>query len=135
MNRGMERRAIFIDDEDAEAFLSLVGDGGERWGVWCHAACLMSTHYHLLLHDEGGLLSRAMRHIDGVFTQFFNRRRGRDGSLMRGRYRSRVVEEEGYLLEVVRYIHANPVKAGIVKRASDYEWSSHGWYLESKAPR
>ena len=88
MNRGMERRAIFIDDEDAEAFLSLVGDGGERWGVWCHAACLMSTHYHLLLHDEGGLLSRAMRHIDGVFTQFFNRRRGRDGSLMRGRYRS-----------------------------------------------
>jgi hypothetical protein len=54
---------------------------------------------------------------------------------MRGRYRSRVVQEEGYLLEVVRYIHANPVKAGIVERASDYKWSSHRWYVERKAPR
>ena len=134
MNRGMERRAVCIDDDDAEAFLALVAEAGERWKVWCHAACLMGNHYHLLLHDEGGSLGRAMRHIDGVFTQFFNRRRKRDGPLMRGRYRSRVVERESYLLEVVRYIHINPVEAGIVKRAGDYPWSSHRWYLEARAP-
>jgi hypothetical protein len=93
------------------------------------------NHYHLLLHDERGLLSRAMRHIDGVFTQFFNRRRDRDGSLMRGRYRSRLVEGERYLLEVVRYIHANPIEARLVERAADYAWSSHRWYLEKTAPK
>ena len=77
MDRSMERRAIFIDDADAHAFLRLFGDVGERWGVWCHASWLISNHAYLLLHDEGGLLSRAMRYIDGVFTLFFNRRRGR----------------------------------------------------------
>jgi REP element-mobilizing transposase RayT len=134
MNRGMEQRAIFIDDEDAGTFFDLVADAGERWQVWCHAACLMNTHYHLLLHDQGGSLSRAMRHIDGVFTQSFNRRRKRDGPLMSGRYLSRVVEREGYLLEVIRYIHTNPVEAGLVNRAAEYAWSSHCWYLEPGAP-
>lgn len=70
MNRGMERRAISIDDDDAEASFTLVAEAGERWKVRCHAACLTSSHYRLLLRDESGYLGRAMRHIDGVFTQF-----------------------------------------------------------------
>lgn len=130
MNRGQGGRDIFLDDEDRERFLGLAAECGRRWDVWTHAYCVMTNHYHLLLHDEGGRLSRAMRHIDGVYTQWFNKKRGSDGALMRGRFRSRVVQREGYLVEVVRYLHLNPVDAGLVERASDYPWSSHRAYLE-----
>ena len=129
MNRGQCGREIFWDDEDRERFLDLVGDCGKRWNVWVYAYCLMSNHYHLLLHDEDGRLDRAMRHIDGVYTQWFNRKYRRDGALMRGRYRSRVVQSEQYVVEVVRYLHMNPVDAGLAERAGDYEWSSHRAYL------
>jgi len=132
MNRGRVGREIFLDDEDRERFLLLVEDCTSRWNVWTHAYCLMSTHYHLLFEDKDGRLDRAMRHIDGVYTQWFNRKHQRDGTLMRGRYRSRVVQSEGYVVEVVRYLHMNPVDAGIVERAGDYEWSSHRAYLGQK---
>ncbi|MBI5504018.1 MAG: transposase [Deltaproteobacteria bacterium] len=134
MNRGLDRRAIVEDDEDADAFFDLLSEAHKRWQIRCHAACLMTNHYHLLLEDVAGLLSRAMRHIDGVFTQRFNRRYGRDGALMKGRYRSQLVDHDGYLLEVVRYIHANPVDAGMVSRGAEYPWSSHRWYLARTAP-
>ncbi len=133
MNRGLERRALFVDDADRERFLALVSDAGKRWGVLPHAYCLMRNHYHLLLEDRDGRLSRAMRHVDGVHTQAFNRRHDRDGPLMRGRFRSRVVQQERYLAEVVRYIHSNPVDAGLVNRARDYSWSSHRAYLDLEA--
>ncbi|MBN1945475.1 MAG: transposase [Bradymonadales bacterium] len=129
MNRGQAGREIFLDDEDRERFLSLLEDCASRWNVWTHAYCLMSTHYHLLLEDEEGRLDRAMRHLDGVYTQTFNRKYNRDGTLMRGRYRSRVVQTEGYVVEVVRYLHMNPVAAGLVEKAGDWEWSSHRAYL------
>ena len=135
MNRGLDRRVLFRVEADHVDFLDLVGQIGPRWNVWCHALVLMGNHYHILLQDEGGRLSRAMRHIDGVFTQKFNHRHNRDGPLMRGRYRSRLVDDETYLLEVIRYIHINPVKAGRVDRAGDYQWSSHRQYLAPEAPQ
>jgi putative transposase len=134
MNRGLERRTIFAGEGDAFAFFELVAEAGSRWNLRCHAACLMSNHYHLLVQDVDGQLSRAMRHIDGVFTQQFNRTHNRDGPLMRGRYRSQLVDCEDYLVEVIRYIHLNPVKARIVDQASQYPWSSHRWYLARHAP-
>ncbi len=134
MNRGLEQRDIFTGDSDAQVFFDLLAETRKRWNLRCHAVCLMNNHYHLLVHDLDGQLSRAMRHIDGVFTQSFNRRHRRDGPLMRGRYRSQLVDSEGYLLEVIRYIHLNPVKARIVARASEYLWSSHRWYLTRRAP-
>ncbi len=134
MNRGLERRDILVEEEDFEDFLGLVGEVGPRWDVWSHAVCLLGNHYHLLVHDEGGALGRAMRHINGVHTQRFNRRHGRDGQLMRGRYRSRLVQEEGYLLEVIRYLHTNPTEAGLVRRAGDHPWSSHRHDLQPEAP-
>lgn len=129
MNRGLERRTIFANDPDRERFLALVGDAGRRWNVRPHVFCLMRNHYHLLVEDRDGRLSRAMRHIDGVYTQAFNRRHDRDGPLMRGRFRSRIVQQERYLVEIVRYIHSNPVRAGLVERAVEYPWSSHRAYL------
>ena len=129
MNRGRGGEPIFVDDDDRERFLALLGECWERWGVRTAAYCLMTNHYHALVIDEQSNLSRAMRHVDGVYTQWFNRRSGADGALMRGRYRSRVVQTEGYVGEVVRYIHTNPIEPGLCNRAGEYQWSSHRVYL------
>jgi putative transposase len=134
MNRGASGTHIYRDDHDRLAFLDLVEDCALRWRVRTAAVCLMDNHYHALVYDEQGMLSRAMRHLDGVYTQRFNRRYDRDGSLMRGRFQDRLVESEGYVLEVVRYLHTNPVRAGLAKRAADYRWSSHGAYLTGNTP-
>jgi hypothetical protein len=90
---------------------------------------LMPNHFHLLIEDTEGLLSRGMRHVLGVYTQRFNKRHRTDGALFRGRFRSRLVETEEYLGEVVRYIHLNPVRANLAKTAGAYRWSSHIHYL------
>ena len=132
MNRGRTGQPIFGDDRDRHKLLSLLGGCSSRWGVHPVAYCLMDNHYHALLQDEEGRLSRAMQHVDGVFTQWYNRRHNSDGSLMRGRYRSRVVQEEDYVAEVVRYIHCNPIGPGLVERAGDYQWSSHRLYLNGE---
>ena len=128
MNRGAGRRDIFADDSHRERFLELLGALLERFGVETHAYCLMDNHYHLLLHTPEANLSRAMRHLDGVYTQHFNRSTATDGPLFRGRYRSIVVDADQYLLEVSRYIHRNPLDAGIVDNLSDYPWSSYRAY-------
>jgi hypothetical protein len=88
----------------------------------------MGNHYHLLLRTPDANLSRAIRHLDGVYTQHFNRSTGTDGPLFRGRYRSIVVDADQYLLQVSRYIHRNPLEAGIVDELVDYPWSSYRAY-------
>ena len=128
MNRGAGRRDIFADDDQRERFLDLLGELLERFGVETHAYCLMGNHYHLLLHTPAANLSRAMRHLDGVYTQHFNRSNATDGPLFRGRYRSIVVEADQYLLQVSRYIHRNPLEAGLVDDLVDYPWSSYRAY-------
>jgi REP element-mobilizing transposase RayT len=134
MNRGQARQAVFLDDDDRADFLELVADARARWGVRTHALCLMDNHVHLLVEDPDGALSRAMRHVFGIHSQRFNARHGADGPLFRGRYRSRLVQHETYLAEVVRYIHLNPVTDGLVDRARDWPWSSHRHYLRGPPP-
>ena len=131
MNRGAGAQDVFVMGDDYENFLELAGEASVRWGLRIHAAALMSNHFHLLIEDVDGLLSRGMRHILGVYTQRFNRRHRRDGSLFRGRFRSRLVQTEEYLTELVRYIHLNPVRAGMSGSAAAYRWSSHRHYLGS----
>ncbi len=94
------------------------------------AYCLMDNHYHLLLCTPEANLSRVMRHINGVYTQKYNRSTKTDGPLFRGRYKSQLIEEDCYQLIVSRYIHLNPVEAGLVKNSADYEWSSYPAYLD-----
>ncbi len=98
------------------------------------AYCLMSNHYHLLVQTPGANLSRAMRHLNGVYTQRYNRQRILDGQLFRGRYKSVLVEEDSHLLELLRYIHRNPVRADICSGVKEYSWSSHHGYI-SKAKK
>jgi hypothetical protein len=89
----------------------------------------MSSHYHLLVQTPAGNLSRAIRHLNGVYTQRYNRRRDTDGQLFRGRYKSVLVEEDSHLLELLRYIHRNPVRAQMCKSVDEYPWSSHQGYI------
>jgi hypothetical protein len=89
----------------------------------------MSNHYHLLVQTPEANLSRFMRHLNGLYTQYFNRTYKSDGQLFRGRYKSIVIDGDSYLLELLRYIHRNPLNAALVKRLEDYSWSSHRAYI------
>ena len=129
MNRGRRGECVFADRKDHETFLAILRESSEVFGVMVAAYCLMSNHYHLLIQTPDANLSRVMRHINGVYTQRYNRRRKIDGSLFRGRYKSVLVENDGHLLELLRYIHRNPVRAKIVKSVDDYAWSSHPAYV------
>jgi hypothetical protein len=91
----------------------------------------MPNHYHLLVQTPDANISRCMRHIDGVYTQRFNRLNQCDGPLFRGRYKSILVEADSYLLTLVRYIHRNPLKAGLTDKLGRYQWSSHRGYLST----
>ena len=96
----------------------------------------MGNHYHICLRTPEGNLSRIMRHLDGLYTQRFNHIHRRDGALFRGRYKAIVVDQDTYLAQVVRYIHLNPLEAGLVREPQAYAWSSHRYYLRPKqAPK
>lgn len=129
MNRGAQKRKIFCDARDYLAFLTLLDETAQMWKIEVHAYCLMPNHYHLLLRTPIANLSRAMRHINGVYTQRFNLRWRRDAQLFRGRFKAILVEEECYLDELVRYIHLNALKAKLTRVAERYRWSSYPYYL------
>jgi len=116
---------------DFETFLSVLQEAALMFDARVAAYCLMSSHYHILLQTPAGNLSRAMRHINGVYTQRYNRRRHVDGQLFRGRFKSILVEEDTYLLQLLRYIHKNPIRANIVKNIREYPWSSHQGYVSN----
>ncbi len=136
MNRGLAYQPIFRTRHDRLTFMDTVSEVHIRWGLRILSYCLMGNHYHLCVQTPRVGLSRIMRHIDGVYTQRYNRRWKRDGPLFRGRYRAILIERDPYLLAVSRYIHHNPVKAGLVNRPEDYSWSRLGSYQsERKKPR
>jgi putative transposase len=130
MNRGADRRRIFLARADFTKFLDLLGEVLKIFGMETHAYCLMGNHYHLLACTPDAGLGRAMRHLNGVYTQHFNRRTHRDGPLFRGRYRAVLVDSDAYRLQASRYIHLNPVDAGIVDRPEAYTYSSYRAYHE-----
>ncbi len=128
MNRGRRRETIFSDGRDYENFLAILQESSEMYGLRIAAYCLMPNHYHILAQTPFANLSRAMRHVNGVYTQRYNRRRNIDGQLFRGRYKSVLVEENSHLLELLRYIHRNPVRARMCTSLEEYPWSSHSGY-------
>ncbi|MBI2985706.1 MAG: transposase [Deltaproteobacteria bacterium] len=136
MNRGSSRQEIFSGRRDYETFLKTLAEIHDLWGVEVFAYCLMGNHYHVCLRTPEGNLSRVMRHLNGLYTQRFNRAHHRDGPLFRGRYTAIVVDADEYLAAVVRYIHLNPVEGGLVQEPQSYQWSSHAAYLRPhKVPK
>jgi len=124
-SRGDRREDIYDDDHDRQAFLSILNDVCDTFNWVCHAYCLMSNHYHLLIETPDANLSKGMRQLNGVYTQTYNRTYGRSGHVFQGRYKAILVEKESYLLELARYIVLNPVRAGMVRSARDWPWSSY----------
>lgn len=129
MNRGLEGREIFARPGDGRQFLTLLAEACSLFEAECHAYCLMPNHYHLLLHTPQGNLSQLMKRLSGIYTQRFNLGHERDGPLFRGRYKATLVDADNYLLQVSRYIHRNPLAAGLISQAENYRWSSYRSYL------
>jgi putative transposase len=97
----------------------------QRYHWLCHAYCLMDNHYHLLIETPEGNLSQGARQLNGVYTQQANRRQGRMGHVLQGRYKAILVEKDRYLLALCRYVVLKPVRAGMVRSAREYRWSSY----------
>ncbi len=129
MNRGRRGDPVFRVKKDYLSFIELLLETGDMWNLRVGAYCLIPNHYHLLIQTPNANLSRCMRHINGVYTQRFNRNHHLDGQLFRGRYKAILVEGDSYLLELLRYIHRNPLEAGLIEVLDKYPWCSHQGYL------
>ena len=124
-HRGVNRAATFFGAVDRVAYLAALREAITLHGVALHAYVLMTNHVHLLARCEStGGISRAMRDLGRAYVPAFNRRNDRTGTLWEGRFRSCLVDTEGYLLTAYRYIELNPVRAALVARPEEYRWSS-----------
>lgn len=123
--RGVNRCAIFVDDDDRRHFHDLLCDVTDEHGIAVHAYVFMGNHVHLLLTSpECGALSRVMRNVGQCYVQAFNKRHRRSGTLWQGRFKSCLVDSERYLMTVYRYIELNPVRAAMVACPEQHRWSS-----------
>ena len=132
MNRGLGRQRIFLNDDDYQIFLETLKESCCYFDTRILSYALMPNHYHLLVQTPKANLDRAMRHLNGVYTQRFNRLRKTDGPLFRGRYKAILIQEDEYLTHLIRYIHLNPVQANLTKDLSKYLWTSHRQYLRAE---
>jgi putative transposase len=126
VQRGHNREPTFLDAEDCRCYLSWLHEGLIRWEVELHAYVLMTNHVHLLLtpgRAEG--IACLMMSLGRRYVRYVNRKYARTGTLWEGRYRSSTIDSDAYLLACYRYIELNPVRAGLVLRPQDYEWSSY----------
>jgi putative transposase len=124
-SRGDGREAIYIHDQDRQAWLELLGQVCGRFNWLIYAYCQMGNHYHLLVETPDGNLSNGMRQLNGVYTQRFNRTHNRVGHVFQGRYKAILVQKEAYLLELSRYVVRNPVRARMVREVHYWAWSSY----------
>ncbi|MCK5545000.1 MAG: transposase, partial [Desulfobulbaceae bacterium] len=124
-SRGNEGKVVFKSKRDREKFLEYLESATKRYDALIHAYCLMDNHYHLMVETPSGNLPQIMRHINGAYTTYFNIKRKRSGHLFQGRYKAILVEIDEYAKELSRYIHLNPVRAGMVEKPEAYQWSSY----------
>jgi putative transposase len=133
MLRGNNKQQIFIDDADRIHLGRIVGDGLRRYGHRIYAYCWMSNHLHLAIQCGREPMSRIVQNLSFRYAAHFNRRHERCGHLFQSRFKAVLVDADAYLLELIRYIHLNPVRAGICATADDYPWSGHHSYTGDDA--
>ncbi|MBL4770533.1 MAG: transposase [Planctomycetes bacterium] len=134
-NRGIAKRVLFETRSDGRYFLSRLAKQVRAGRIEVHAFCLMTTHFHLLVRSPNGEMSEAMRRAQNDYSRYFNRKRQRDGSLIRGRFFSKPVYSDQYRHTLIRYIDANPVKASMVKHSFEYELGSAFLFTRGRGPR
>lgn len=125
MSRGNAKQTLFLSDSDRISFLHLLA-GITRDYCWiCHAYCLMNNHYHLIVETPAPNLSKGMRDLNGIYSQEFNRQYHRVGHVMQGRFKSPVIQDDAYFLELSRYVVLNPVRSNLVENPGEWKWSSY----------
>jgi len=130
-NRGYDGNNIFDESDDYLCFFSLLEDISKIFSIEVHAYCLLEDRYYLLVHTPQAELSRAMRHLNGVYTQKFNQVWESDGPVFQGRYKAIVIDPVKYLIDVANYIHSQPIVANYSQKAAEYPWSSLCAYLKA----
>jgi REP element-mobilizing transposase RayT len=125
MSRGNGRMRIFLDDRDYRTFLRVLADVVVFFDVECWDYCVMPNHYHLTLCPRKPNLSIAMRHLNSVYAMWWNAVHSNVGHVFQGRFKDQIVQREGYLLTLCRYIARNPVRAGLVEHPENWGWSSY----------
>lgn len=133
MLRGINKQDIFLDDEDYRRFLKTMLDAKKKSNFEIYAFCLMSNHIHLLLNEKDNDISTIVKQIACSYVYWYNKKYERVGHLFQDRFRSEPVDNDEYLLTVLKYIHHNPLKANLVKKCDDYTYSSYKLYFTDSA--
>ncbi|MBI2363699.1 MAG: transposase [Deltaproteobacteria bacterium] len=131
--RGNQGRKTFVSDADYQAYLERLGRYRRRYGYTIHAYCLMPNHVHLLIESSAQPLAKFMQGLQQSYSQYFNLHHRKTGHVFQGRYKAIVCEKDEYLLQLIRYIHLNAVRAGMVKEPQQYLYSGHRAYLDGTA--
>lgn len=129
MVRGINRQAIFEDDKDYSKMIEIIQKCKEKSEFKFYGYCLMANHVHFLMSEGTEAISLTMQKINSTYANWYNRKYDRFGHLFQERYKSEPVEDVAYMLIVLRYIHQNPIKAGITKTVEDYKWTSYYEYI------
>jgi len=128
IQRGNEKKNLFLSSEDNAKFVEILGRMKIKYKFFLYAFCLMGNHVHLLIDDNGNDISKIIKSVNVSYAQYFNRKYQRCGHLFQDRFWSELVKDERYFLQVSRYIHNNPVRAGVAKEPAEYCWSSYNIY-------
>ncbi|MGI5880423.1 MAG: REP-associated tyrosine transposase [Syntrophomonadaceae bacterium] len=134
MMRGNEKKNLFHDQEDKQRFIDTLFAKKEETGFSIYAYCLMDNHVHLLVREGMEGLATLMKRVNGSYAYYFNQKNHRVGHLFQDRFKSEPIGDDRHLLAVIRYIHNNPVKAGLVEKPEQYRWSSFASYLDPNKP-
>jgi REP element-mobilizing transposase RayT len=134
-SRGNGRMKIFLDAVDYQQFVDELEDVSKRFAIRCWNYCLMPNHYHATLQPTLPNFSEALRRLNSVYAQWWNRRHGRVGHVFQGRFKAQIVDRDSYLLNVSRYVVVNPVRARLVSRAEEWPWSSYRATVGMAAPQ
>lgn len=134
INRGADKRPIFMDDDDKRRFLELIGEHAEPCGVQIWSFALMTNHFHLQCRSSSLALSEMMHKVCLTYAREFNTRNRRIGVLFEGRYKSYVVRHKWRAVGLSRYIHLNPWEAGMESTIGEYPWTSHPYFVGSAFP-
>ncbi len=130
MLKGIDGRSIFLDDEDKDKFIEIIINVKEAYRFALYGYCLMDNHVHLLIQELDEYIGTTIKRITVSYVHWHNNKYGRTGHLYQNRFNSEVVETEGYFKTVLRYIHRNPINAGMISKLEDYHWSSYNQYLK-----
>jgi REP element-mobilizing transposase RayT len=133
-SRGNQKQPIFLSDDDRHFFLKCLREAHEKFGVVVHSYCLMPNHYHLIIETPLANLSDMMHFLNTMYSVYLNAKHKRCGHLFQGRYKSILIQAEGYAKELSKYINMNPVRAKIVDLPEQYPWSSYAFFCGTRRP-